>query len=45
MHVTREFYQVYKLWLVIAEEYEMQDSEELEMLAQWVFNAQEEKKR
>lgn len=42
MTITREFYNVYQLWLAIAQEYDIQDEESLEMLAQWVFNAQNE---
>lgn len=42
MFISRKFFNVYQLWLAIAQEYEMHDEETIELLAQWVYNAQQE---
>ncbi len=42
MHVSRETFRVFQVWLATAQEYDVQDDATLEMLAQWVSNAQKE---
>jgi len=42
MHVSRETFRVFQVWLATAQEYDAHDDATLEMLAQWVSNAQKE---
>ena len=42
MYITRELLQVYQLWLAIAQEYDIHDEKNLEMLAQLVSSAQKD---
>jgi len=42
MFIDRNEYQVYLSWLAVAQEFCVTDEETLFMLAQWVFNSQQE---